>query len=70
MDARTIYDRIETGEAEACGAGPVIAALLATEGHAGRTCEILDMKNSGDVSGDLSSVVGYLSAAILAPEES
>lgn len=69
MDARAIHDRIETGQAEACGAGPVIAALLATESHAGRVCEILDMKNSGDVSGDLSSVVGYLSAAILTPAE-
>lgn len=69
LDARAVYDRVETGAAEACGAGPVVAALLALGGRPGLACDVLEMKNSGDVSGDYSSVVGYLSAAITAPAE-
>lgn len=67
LDARAIYDRVESGRTEACGAGPVMAALLATEGTPDRSCTILDQKNSGDVTGDYSSVVGYLAAAVTAP---
>jgi AmmeMemoRadiSam system protein B len=67
LEVRAIYDRIETGRTEACGAGPVIAALLATGGLDGRSCSILDQKNSGDVTGDFTSVVGYLSAVVTAP---
>jgi len=67
LEVRAIYDRIETGKTEACGAGPVIAALLATGGLEGRSCSITDHKNSGDVTGDFSSVVGYLSAVITVP---
>ena len=66
MDARALYDTVQSGRGEACGAGPVIASLLATESLAGRACTALSQQNSGDVSGDYSSVVGYLSAVVTA----
>jgi AmmeMemoRadiSam system protein B len=67
MDARALYDIVQSGQGEACGTGPVIASLLATESLSGRACTALSQKNSGDVSGDYSSVVGYLSAVVTAP---
>ena len=66
MDARALYDTVRTGRGEACGAGPVIASLLATESLNDRECIALAQQNSGDVSGDHSSVVGYLSAVVTA----
>ena len=66
MDARALFEAVNTGRSEACGAGPVIATLLATESLAGRRCTPLAQQTSGDVSGDNSSVVGYLSAVITA----
>ena len=69
LDTRALYDAVSDGRCEACGAGPVIASLLATEGLSDRTCTSITHKNSGDVTGDFSSVVGYLSAAVVAPVE-
>jgi len=42
----------------------VVASLMASEGLRSRTFELLARGNSGDVSGDYSSVVGYASAVI------
>jgi AmmeMemoRadiSam system protein B len=64
LDAPALYDAVQSGRGEACGAGPVIASLLATESLPGRSCTALSQQNSGDASGDYSSVVGYLSAVI------
>lgn len=66
MDARALYDTVQSGRGEACGAGPVVASLLATQSLDGRACTMLSQQNSGDVSGDYSSVVGYLSAVVTA----
>jgi AmmeMemoRadiSam system protein B len=68
MDARALYDTVKSGRGEACGAGPVVASLLATESLHGRKCTALSQQNSGDVSGDYSSVVGYLSAVVTAQQ--
>jgi AmmeMemoRadiSam system protein B len=67
MDAAALYESVREGRCEACGAGPVIASLLATEGLKDRTFSILAQKNSGDTTGDYSSVVGYLSAVVTSP---
>lgn len=64
LDASLLHDRLARGECEACGGGPVVAALLASEGLHIRACSILSRTNSGDVSGDRTSVVGYVSAAV------
>jgi AmmeMemoRadiSam system protein B len=64
LDARALHDRIARGECEACGAGPVVASLLATTRLRNRGAEIIASGNSGDVSNDRARVVGYLSAVV------
>jgi len=57
-----IIEDIETGKTEACGAGPVIATMMLSEKLGADHCRVLKYVNSGDVSGDKSGVVGYVSA--------
>ena len=63
-DYKTLSDVCNTGEAEACGVGPVIAGLLLCEKMGANTVDILHYANSGDTAGSKSQVVGYVSAAI------
>jgi len=50
---------------EACGGGPIIAAMIATERLGANQATVLKYANTGDVTGDHSRVVGY-SAVVLA----
>jgi hypothetical protein len=64
LDAQALMRGMHTGEIEACGMGPV-AVLLETARILGYTnFRTLDYRTSGDSSGDLSRVVGYVSAAL------
>jgi AmmeMemoRadiSam system protein B len=67
MSARDVYDAVRTGKCEACGAGPVVAALAAAQSIADREFHLLSRTHSGEVTGDRSSVVGYLSAVVTSP---
>lgn len=49
---------------EACGAGPIATVMLAAKKMGATHSQILHHCNSGDVIGDKSSVVGYMSAAL------
>jgi MEMO1 family protein len=53
---------------EACGGGPIIAAMIASERLGANQAIILKYANSGDVTGDRSRVVGY-GAVVLARGE-
>jgi MEMO1 family protein len=53
---------------EACGGGPIIAAMIAAERLGATESRILKYANSGDVTGDKKSVVGYGAAALFKPE--
>ena len=64
LDARALYDAIASGTCEACGAGPVVAALLATEQFRRRRARILSYTHSGQVTGDTTSVVGYAAGVV------
>jgi len=66
LDAKQMHDAIRSGRCEACGAGPVVASLIATEVWRERRCRVLARINSGDVTGDRNSVVGYASAIVSA----
>lgn len=66
LDSRGLFQAVKEGNCEACGAGPVIAALIATDTAPDRNCTILKRANSGDVTGDFNSVVGYMSAVVTA----
>jgi AmmeMemoRadiSam system protein B len=64
LDAAALHERIARGECEACGAGPVVAALIATLGLRNREGELLASANSSAVNQDRSSVVGYAAAVV------
>jgi AmmeMemoRadiSam system protein B len=64
FDISGVIDIIEQGKAEACGAGPLIATMLLSEKLGADHSKVLKYANSGDVSGDRSRVVGYVSAAL------
>ncbi len=64
FDISGVMDIIEQGKAEACGAGPLIATMLLSEKLGADHSKVLKYANSGDVSGDKSRVVGYVSAAL------
>ncbi len=63
MDADGLLDDLESGRAEACGGGPIAVAIMVAKSLNANTGTVLKYANSGDVSGDRSGVVGYVSAA-------
>jgi AmmeMemoRadiSam system protein B len=48
----------------ACGGGPVVAVMRAARALGATTSHVLQYADSGDVSGELERVVGYVSAAL------
>jgi AmmeMemoRadiSam system protein B len=65
-DPEGLARTLGTHRAEACGGGPVMAVMLAAQGLGANRAVLLKYMNSGDVTGDHSSVVGYAAAALLA----
>jgi len=63
MDADGLLDDLESGRAEACGGGPIAVAMMVAKRLNAKNVTVLKYANSGDVSGDRSGVVGYVSAA-------
>ena len=57
------YPEDERGRYVACGGGPAIAALLALRALGARDARVLRYGHSGEISGDLGGVVGYMAAA-------
>jgi MEMO1 family protein len=64
FDADGLQAAINAEPDHACGGGPMIAVMRAARELGARDAVILDYADSGDVSGDKSSVVGYLAAAL------
>ncbi len=62
FDPVKFTDSIVKDEYEMCGGGPVAAAMIASKLLGADSSEVICYKNSGDVSGDRSAVVGYASA--------
>ena len=58
-----LIEALQNGKSEACGGGPIVAAMIASKKEGARQARVLFYENSGDVTGDHSTVVGYLSAA-------
>lgn len=65
LDPDGLLKDLEYKICEACGAGPVIAVMFAAKALGARRGVILKYANSGDVTGDKTSVVGYLSAIFM-----
>ncbi|MCP4683140.1 MAG: AmmeMemoRadiSam system protein B [Desulfobacterales bacterium] len=65
LDPQALSKDLDSGGCEACGRGPVITSLLAAKALGADRSVVLNYANSGDVTGDHSRVVGYLSAAFV-----
>ncbi len=62
FDPVTLHYALEEEACQACGGGPVVAAMVAAQALGADAVNILRYQNSGDVSGDYGAVVGYLAA--------
>lgn len=62
-DPEGLAQALARGQAEACGGGPIITAMLACRDLGATRAVVLAQGNSGDVWVDRTSVVGYLAAA-------
>lgn len=63
FDPEGLNRRLASGECEACGGGPMAAAMMAARHLGADVAQVLHYANSGDVTGDKSRVVGYMAAA-------
>lgn len=61
-DAEGLLQSLENGEVEACGGGPMAVVMLAARMMKADKAHFLKYANSGDVTGDKNSVVGYAAA--------
>ena len=64
FDANGLMLALEREPRHACGGGPMVSVLHAARQLGAARAEVLRYADSGDVSGDKSSVVGYLAAAV------
>jgi len=64
LDPAGLMHALELEPRHACGGGPMVAVLDAATRLGATTSRILRYADSGDVSGDKSSVVGYMAAAV------
>lgn len=64
FDPEGLSKDLKRGRCEACGGGPTVTVMLAARGLGANRGEVLKYANSGDVTGDHGSVVGYMAAAL------
>jgi MEMO1 family protein len=63
FDPDGLMARLEARHDHACGGGPMVSVLRAARALGATTSRVLRYADSGDVTGDKQSVVGYLAAA-------
>lgn len=61
FDENKLFEDIQQKKCEACGAGPIISAIIASKLMGASSAKVLSYHTSGEVSGDFDEVVGYLS---------
>jgi AmmeMemoRadiSam system protein B/AmmeMemoRadiSam system protein A len=66
LDPQGLLQSLAGGKCEACGGGPMAAAMLAAGRLGAIRGRVLNYADSGDVTGDRTRVVGYLAAAFWA----
>jgi AmmeMemoRadiSam system protein B len=64
FDPEGLMDLLDRNHEHACGGGPMVAILEAARSLGAKTTRIMCYGDSGDITGDKSQVVGYLSAAV------
>jgi AmmeMemoRadiSam system protein B len=63
-DADGLMDLLERQPDHACGGGPMVSVIRAARALGAAKARVVRYADSGDVSGDKSSVVGYMAAAM------
>lgn len=64
LDYENLLTGLETRKCEACGGGPIAVLLKAAELKNINKSVVLHRSDSGDITGDINEVVGYLSAVV------
>jgi len=64
FDFENLQKDLEYNNCEACGGGPIVVLLKAALLKKIKYSKVLHRSDSGDVTGDIDSVVGYLSAVV------
>ena len=64
LDDEGLMSLLERRPDHACGGGPMVTVLRAARALGATMSRVLRYADSGDVSGDKSSVVGYMAAAV------
>jgi AmmeMemoRadiSam system protein B len=59
LDARALYDVVTQQHVSMCGFGPAVTMLTAAKKLGGVSADLVKYATSGDISGDLDTVVGY-----------
>lgn len=62
FDIPGMIEDLDMNKGEACGAGPMLTTMMVSDRLGAKHSRIMKYANSGDVSGDRSAVVGYVSA--------
>jgi hypothetical protein len=62
MDGKGLLEDLEKHLCEACGGGPAAVTMMVSKKLGANRAKLLKYANSGDVTGDRRSVVGYASA--------
>jgi len=64
-DIQGLQNDFRKGTCEACGTGPIVSTMLLSQKLGATQSKVLKYANSGDVSGDRSGVVGYVSCVFM-----
>jgi len=64
FDYFNLSQNLERDVWEACGGGPIVTAMMASERLGASQARLLKYANTGDVTGDRSRVVGYAAVAL------
>jgi AmmeMemoRadiSam system protein B len=62
FDIQCMIKDLDMSKGEACGAGPMLTTMMVSDKLGAQHGRVMKYANSGDVSGDKSAVVGYVSA--------
>ena len=67
LDARGLYDVVHDAQITMCGFAPAVASLTACRDLGASVARLIRYANSGEISGDFGSVVGYAGLAVISP---
>lgn len=65
LDENKLDEIVQSKSISMCGIGPVISSIIYSKKVGATKAQLLSYKTSGDVSGDLSSVVGYVAMSVI-----